>query len=171
VFARFPTYLASHLLLFFLCHDIPLSKSSNFIYFICIVLHYIIYILTCFLWVTIVLSISWWGWIVYDKLKIKSRALDEQKYFLKNRIARLEEDEREHQKTQNDNLIGIAQKKAEYTRYYQNAVEKLQEAHIIREAAENQIAMLKKQINKMQLDLHNARQRVKRLAEKGHDVL
>lgn len=130
-----------------------------------------LYLSPFLLWVIIILSISWWGWIVYDKLKIKSRALDEQKYFLKNRIARLEEDEREHQKIQNENLTEIAEKKSEYVRYYQNGVKKLQEAHIIREDTEKQIAILKKQINKMQSDLHNARQRAKRLAEKGCDVL
>ena len=65
----------------------------------------------------------------------------------------------------------MAEKKEEYSRHYQNGIEKLQEAHIIRETAENQIAILKKQINKIQSDLHNARQRAKRVAKKRCDVL
>lgn len=121
----------------------------------------------------LVVCISGWGWLVYKALQKQSRTLNEQEMSLKKKIACLEQAERDYQKKQKEQ----EEKKADLARHDQIRLQQLENARIRQEIADNQIALFKKQINKLQSDLHHARQRakrllgVKRLAEKDCDVV
>lgn len=128
------------------------------------------------IWVILIFFILGWGWLVYESLKKQANTLNEQEQSLKKRTALLEQAEIAHQQKQNDFLSYMAEKKEDLDYHSQKSFQQLEEAIVLRETANHQIALLQKKLKKLQSDVHNARQRaqrirIKRLAEKDGNAV
>lgn len=126
----------------------------------------IIFILVGIIVASLLVALAWYNDRQY---KIAVRELSNQELFLKNYAASIEKDKQEDKKIYDTNLAEIVSKKAELVSYNQLSLERLAEAQRIYDSVQNKIATLKKQINKLQAELHNARQRAKRLAKKAEN--
>lgn len=126
---------------------------------------------TFFVWLLIYSSLIWLAWYIYDKYNIAKKGITGRESSLKNYATFLEKKEQDRKKYHEACLAQISLKEAELVRYNQISLERLAEAQKMKEAAQNKIAVLQKQINKLQADLHHARQRAKRLAKKAENRL
>lgn len=122
-------------------------------------------------WLFIISSLIGLAWYIYDKYKIAEKEITERESSLKSYAALLEKNEQDRKKDHEVCLAQISLKKAELVSYHQHSLEKLGEAQKIENATKNKIILLQKQINKLQDDLYNARQRSKRLAKKAENRL
>lgn len=122
-------------------------------------------------WLLSVSSLIGLAWYIYDKYKIAKKEIKEWETSLNNSASFLEKNEQDRKKNHEFCLAQISLKKAELVRYNQMSLERLAEAQKIENAAQNKIAVLQKQINKLQADLYHARQRAKRLAKKAENRL
>ncbi len=107
------------------------------------------------------------AWYMYDKYKIAKKEIKDEEVRLNNYADFIRKRERENKEERDHLLADVVAKKARLDDYYQYSLEKLTEAQKMDEAAQFKIKTLQKQVAQLQSELHNARQRAKRLAKKS----
>jgi hypothetical protein len=101
----------------------------------------------------------------YNKYNIAVADIERRENFLKNQRNDFDSQKLEQETKHRLQMDRISQKEIELSQYYQKVLLAKEEVFKIREQSKIQVAELKKQIDKLQSDLNNSRQKAKRLAE------
>jgi septal ring factor EnvC (AmiA/AmiB activator) len=118
----------------------------------------------------IVLEVGLIGWF-YKYCLNALNDIKRREQLMKEERGRMEAAQENDQRRYEICLSDIAKKRAELERQRQSNLNMLTEAQKTKEVSNEKIAQLEKQIQKLQSELHHARQRAKRLATQINPVV
>jgi predicted nucleic acid-binding Zn-ribbon protein len=127
--------------------------------------------ITFFILVLVIATISTWGYFVSNDLKMQSQQLDRQKIDLKNEIQDIESKKKKFAEDYDRQHSYIEFEKHDISQVFQKALSIRDETDKKIESSEIQMNHLKKHIRKLQTELDNARQKSKRLAKNARNTV
>jgi len=122
-------------------------------------------------WIVAIMSVTGLAWYFYKDIKMHYQELDKKDTELSNQGRELISMMGQQESRCITQLDEISHKKSEAIACYQRAIAKIDESHKIYEQTQNQVIALQKQINKLQSELYNARQKSKRLVKNAGNEL